>query len=153
MIRHLLHIISYALIITGIAACSTTKKLADDEVLYTGVNHFKVNSPENEKLPSEVKSQIFNVINVKPNNPLYSPYIRTPFPIGLWVYNNVNVTSDKGFKHWFYDKFAKDPVLVSNVRPELRVEMIKDILDNNGYFKSTATYQLQFDKRMIKKRV
>ncbi len=151
MIRHLLHIISYALIITGVAACSTTKKLADDEVLYTGVNHFKVNSPENEKLPSEVKSQIFNVINVKPNNPLYSPYIRTPFPIGLWVYNNVNVTSDKGFKHWFYDKFAKDPVLVSNVRPELRIEMIKDILDNNGYFKSTATYQLQFDKRNDKK--
>lgn len=151
MIRYLLHIIAYAIIIAGLAACSTTKKLGEDEVLYTGVNHFKVNSPENEKLPSAVKSQIFNVINVKPNNPLYSPYVRTPFPIGLWVYNNMTVTSDKGFKHWFYNKFAADPVLVSNVRPELRVEMIKDILHNNGYFNSTATYQLEFDKRNHKK--
>ncbi len=26
-------------------------------------------------------------LSVAPNNPLYSPYLRTPLPIGLWAYN------------------------------------------------------------------
>ncbi|MEG0253523.1 MAG: hypothetical protein RR667_05530, partial [Muribaculaceae bacterium] len=67
------------------------------------------------------------------------------------VYNNLEVTSKKGFKHWIYSKLAKDPVLISDVRPELRVEMIKDVLKNNGYFESSESYELLIDKKNKKK--
>ncbi len=36
----------------------------------------------------------------------------------------------------------EEPVLVSDVRPEVRTHMIEQILDNNGYFRGTATYSL-----------
>lgn len=47
-----------------------------------------------------------------------------------------------GLKKKFYDKYVKDPVLVSSVRPQLRTKMLDEILDNNGYFSGTASYEL-----------
>lgn len=140
------------LLILIAASCSTTRRLTDDETLYTGVNKFKVNPTDGEKLPDEMVANMKKVINVKPNNPMpfLSPYVRTPFPIGLWVYNNWN-DSASGLKKWLYEKLVKQPVLVEDVRPEVRTEMIENILDQNGYFGSTATYELQYDKRNKKK--
>lgn len=134
------------------ASCSTTKKLADGDVLYTGVRKIDVRSVENEKLPPEMVSDIKSVINVKPNNPMpfLSPYVRTPFPIGLWVYNNMN-DSARGLKGWIYRKLVRQPVLISDVRPKMRVEMMEDILDKNGYFGSKASYSLIYDKKNNKK--
>lgn len=135
-----------------LAACSTTKRLGPDQTLYTGVNKFKIVPTDNEKVPGEIASQLKAAINVKPNNPMpfLSPYVRTPFPIGLWVYNNWN-DSAKGLKGAIYRWLAKDPVLVSDVRPELRTKMMEQLLDNNGYFGSTATYELEYDKKNPKK--
>ncbi|MEG2219134.1 MAG: BamA/TamA family outer membrane protein [Muribaculaceae bacterium] len=151
MTRYIKHILILFTVMIIAAGCSTTKRLAEDEVLYTGVKHLRINAPDSAKIPSGVKSQISSIINVKPNNPLFSPYVRSPLPIGLWVYNNLEVTSKKGFKHWIYSKLAKDPVLISDVRPELRVEMIKDVLKNNGYFESSESYELLIDKKNKKK--
>ncbi len=93
-------------------------------------------------------------INVTPNNPLpfklIVPYWRSPLPIGLWVYNNWN-DSAKGLKGWLYRKLVEQPVLISDVRPEVRVKMLEDILDNNGYFGSKASYELLYDKKNDKK--
>ena len=77
-------------------SCSTTKRLADDEVLYTGVKKIAVNVPDSVNLPDGVNDQIKEALNVAPNNPLFSPYVRTPFPIGLWVYNNWTIDENTG---------------------------------------------------------
>ena len=139
----------FALLVLG--SCSTTSRLADDEVLYTGVKHITYNAPDGEEIIGDVKDQVFATINVKPNNSLYSPYVRHPFPIGLWVYNHWDNTATKGFKHWIYEKLVAEPVLISDVRPALRVEMINTTLENNGYFGSKASYELQYDKNNPKK--
>ena len=62
------------------ASCSTTKKLGENDVLYTGVKRLKYHE-DSVKVDEGVKTDIFTAINVRPNNPLYSPYLRTPFPI------------------------------------------------------------------------
>lgn len=136
------------LVMAVAASCSTTKKLTEGETLYTGVKKFNIEPTNNEKLPSGMVSDMKEAINVAPNNPmpLLSPYMRIPFPLGLWVYNNIS-DSAKGFKGWIYRNFAKDPVLISDVRPEVRTEMIEDILDKNGYFGSTATYDVNYNKK------
>lgn len=48
-------------------------------------------------------------LSVAPNNPLYSPYLRTPLPIGLWAYNYLYTPKEKGFKYWLYKRLAKQP--------------------------------------------
>ena len=131
-------------------SCSTTSRLAEDETLYTGVKKFEVTPVKGEKVPSEVDTYLFDVINVKPNNSLYSPYLRSPLPIGLWVYNHWN-PDGKGLKGWLYNKFVEQPVVMDEVNPSLRVGMLKSILDNNGYFGGNATYEVLVNKKNNKK--
>lgn len=141
-----------AMLLILAAACSTTKRLTDDEVLYTGVKQLRIVPTDKEKLPGEMVSQIKSAINVPPNNPmpLMSPYVRTPFPIGLLVWNYWP-DSCKGIKGWLYRQLVKEPVLISDVRPDVRAEMIKQILDNNGYFASTAYAEILPDKNNDRK--
>ena len=122
------------------SACSTTKKLGENDILYTGVKHLKYHE-DSVKIDGGVKNDIFTAINVKPNNPLYSPYYRTPFPFGLMLYNNIDENAT-GFKGWLYKHFAAKPVLIRRVNPQARVDMINTILRNNGYFTSSARYEL-----------
>lgn len=122
--------------------CSTTRRLPADEILYTGVKRIEINTPsKKQKEAPGLSDAVFNAINVKPNNCLYSPYLRHPFPLGLWVYNNWS-NPPSGFRHWLYEKLVEDPVLISDVRPEMRVQMLDQILVNNGYFSGKASYEL-----------
>lgn len=141
-----LALVSTMLIICG---CSTTKRLEDDEILYTGVTDIVFNTPANEKIISSVDDQILDAVNVKPNGSIISPYLRSPLQLGLWVYNWGDTTMT-GFKRWIYNRLAKQPVLISDVKPEMRIEMINDILNNNGYFGSKAHYELRYNKRDAK---
>ncbi|MCM1337814.1 MAG: BamA/TamA family outer membrane protein [Candidatus Amulumruptor caecigallinarius] len=125
----------------GAGGCSTTRRLPEGEILYTGVKPLKIQVPEGQKEAPGLGSQVKDAINVAPNNSLISPYYRYPFPLGLWVYNNWN-DPGHGFKHWLYEKLVAEPVLISDVRPEVRVKMIDEILDNNGYFRGHADYEL-----------
>lgn len=84
-IANIIIILSGIVFITG---CSTTKRLGEDEVLYTGVKKMKIEPIEGVKVDGDVISAVKDPLSVPPNNPLYSPYYRTPFPFGLWVYNN-----------------------------------------------------------------
>ena len=86
-----------ATIAIAAAGCSTTSRLEDGEVLYTGVKKITYNEPEGEEVIESVEDQIFSTINVKPNNSLYSPYVRHPFPLGLWVYNHWDNTAESGY--------------------------------------------------------
>lgn len=134
------------------AACSTTRRLEEGQTLYTGVNWIKVNPTDNEKLPGEMVSEVKKAANFKPNNPMpfMSPYVRTPFPVGLWVYNNMS-DSAKGLKGAIYRWLVAQPVLISDVKMDARAKKMEQILDDNGYFGSTVRYELQYDKRNPKK--
>ena len=148
-IRTYLGLVLAALMMLLATACSTTSKLGENDVLYTGVKHLKYHE-DNVKLDEGVKTDIFTAINVRPNNPLYSPYYRTPFPIGLMIYNNIDEDAT-GFKGWLYKHFAAKPVLIKRVNPQTRVDMINTILRNNGYFTSSAKYELHPDSSNPKK--
>lgn len=133
---------AFCIVLMLTTSCSTTKRIPDGEFLYNGLN-MKVDAPEGVKMPGDVKSDLVKSVNVKPNNalPLLTPYRRYPFPLGLWVYNNWN-DSARGIKGWLYDRLVSQPVLVSDVRPETRIKMLKSILDDNGYFNSSVSYEL-----------
>ena len=124
------------------SSCSTTRRLPQGEILYTGLKGVDVETPDGSKFPEDVKSGLTEAVSVKPNNSLLgSASVRYPFPLGLWVYNNWP-NPKSGLKHWIYEKLAADPVLVSEVRPEVRVHMLDRLLDDNGYFSGSTSYEL-----------
>lgn len=137
----MLRLVAAALIFSAVS-CSTTRRIPDDEVLYTGVKKVAVErTADSTAIPSALSSEISRAVDVAPNNYIKMLKWRYPFPLGLWVYNNWP-NPKKGFKHWIYEKLVEEPVLVSDVRPEVRTHMIEQLLDNNGYFRGTATYSL-----------
>ncbi len=131
----------FCLLLTA-AGCSTTKRLGADEVLYVGVKHIEVVAQDGKKPPHGVESQVKDVLSAKPNNPLFSPYVRTPLPTGLWAYNYLHTDKTHGFRSWLYKRLAKDPVLINDVQPDIRLQMAGDVLENNGYFGAAASYEL-----------
>lgn len=134
-----------------LGSCSTTRRIPQGEQLYTGIK--KINfepTPDGEKIPDGLQTQIEEAVEVAPNNYFSMLKWRYPFPLGLWVYNNWP-NPEKGFRHWLYEKLAAEPVLVSDVRPEVRAKMLDEMLDNNGYFRGTATYTVNTEKDAPKK--
>lgn len=109
--------------VLSVAACSTTRRLGSDEVLYTGVKKIRIEPDSGVVLSAAAESAVKEPLSVAPNNPLYSPYIRTPLPIGLWAYNYLYTPRQKGFKYWLFKRLAKQPVLISKVQPRLRTKV------------------------------
>lgn len=132
-----------------ISACSTTRRLGEEDILYTGVKRTAIVPDSGQTLAPGLSDNVKETVNVKPNNCLISPSVRYPFPLGLWVYNNWP-NPPKGFRHWLYEKLVEEPVLISDVRPEVRTEMIDQILDNHGYFRGHASYELAQGKNKKK---
>ncbi len=138
-----LRALKYILLLTLpllLAACSTTKRIAADDALYDGMK-LKIEAEPGEKVPSGLKSEISKSVTVKPNNPWPWTNIRDPFPVGLWIWNHWS-GHKHGLKHWVYEKWASEPVLISDVRPDLRTRMIDQVLHNNGYFHGVVDYNL-----------
>jgi len=131
------------------ASCSTTRRLGSDEVLYTGVKKILIEPDSGVVLTPAAESAVKEPLSVAPNNPLYSPYLRTPLPVGLWAYNHLYTPKEKGFKYWFYKRLAKQPVLISKVQPQLRTKVAEQVLENYGYFGSRAADSLLYRKRNL----
>lgn len=135
----LIRIMLIGLAALAAAGCSTTSRLAPDEQLYNGIKKTTVSAPDGQKVNPGIKADVSKALTVKPNNPWPMTNIRNPFPIGLWIWNHWS-GHEKGLKHWAYEHFAAEPVLMSEVRPDLRVKMVDEMLNNNGYFRSRTTY-------------
>lgn len=133
-----------------LASCSTTRKLADGEMLYVGVKKMDIVAPEKVKLNSTQSSAASSPLSVKPNNSLYAPYLRSPFALGLWVYN-WDIKREKGLKWWLYRKLAKEPVLISDVQPELRLKMVENNMKDFGFYGTRLSYEVIPKKRNPKK--
>ena len=130
------------------AACSTTKRLEPGETRYTGMGKFDVIPTDGHKIPSALDAELRKTGETDANNYIIAPFIK--IPLGLWVYNNWN-DSTKGLKGWLYRKLVKPPVLISDVKPEVRVKLMEQMLDNNGYFGSTVRYNVEPSKHNDRK--
>ena len=118
--------------ITG--ACSNTRFLADDQLLYTGKNEVFVS--DSEKINDRLVKQITESATfIKPNNSLGGK--RLLLPVGLWIYNYRKPGENKK-PGWFYRTLAKEPVLVSTANPEVRSRKLESDLFGNGYFNASV---------------
>ncbi|MCM1452824.1 MAG: BamA/TamA family outer membrane protein, partial [Clostridium sp.] len=141
--RHII-ILAAAILLMALGACSTTKRIPEGETLYTGLKGVDVTEPG---VPEPVEEALHSAVDVATTKKTF-----WVLPLGLWAWNCYNpADSTGGLKKWIYNKFAKEPVLVSDVRPALRVQMLDKILDNNGFFRGHASYELVQPKGNDKK--
>lgn len=91
---------------------------------------------------AEVKEEVEAVLAYAPNNALFgSSSLRSPLPVGLWLYNGL-VDSKSGLGKWIFKTFAATPVYVSTVSPEVRARVASNTLHNYGYFGGSVDYSV-----------
>ena len=126
-----------------VCACSVTKNLPEGEVLYIGQKPLQIQGDDSLNVVGTVAlEEVRSALATAPNNAfLGSSSVRTPFPIGLWIYNAF-AKSESGLGKWLFNHFAADPVLISGVNPGIRSQAAKNILRDYGYFRGNVTYEV-----------
>lgn len=99
------------------------------------------------------KTEVEAVLAYPPNNALFgSSSLRSPFPVGLWIYNS-SVNHQHGLGKWFFKNFAATPVYLSAVNPETRARVATNTLRNYGYFSGRVTPAVVTQKNPRKAKV
>ena len=124
-----------------LAACSTTSAIPDGEQLYTGMKSTKYSNYQSNKHFYDVKEELDVVLATKPNAAwLGSPSMRSPFPVGLWIWNAFSQDTTR-FSRWMVRAFGSSPVLMSSTTPDLRVTVGENLLRKRGYFNGKVSYE------------
>jgi len=131
-------------------ACSNTRHLEEDQLLYTGRGQVSITNREKVSESKMAEKVADEVTFFKPNGALFGTRRVLP-PLGLWTYNYMKPKDEGKKPGWFYRTFSSDPVLVSQVNPEQRCRKIESDLFNNGFFNSKAWFELDTNRRNPKK--
>jgi len=129
-------------------ACSNTKFMTGDQMLYTGRKKINIVSSEKGKLIKPAEEIAAEVSYAEPNNSLMGK--RVLLPVGLWYFNYKKPKEGKK-EGFFYRKLKEEPILVSNVNPEQRCLKIESDLFSNGYFNSNTWYTLDTARNNARK--
>ena len=127
-----------ACVIIALTACSTTSSLPEDEKLYLGIEKISYTDYEKNAHFVATQEELEAALACPPNASLFgSSTYRSPFPIGLYIWNAFS-ESDNKFGSWIGKTFGSKPVLMSVVNPELRASVAESTLKAYGYFHGTV---------------
>lgn len=134
--------------------CSTTSHLPEDEVLYTGINSTKIEGEKGTFAESVALDEVEAALAYAPNASFMgSSYVRSPLPIGLWVYNALVDKQNTVFNKWIFNSFSTTPITISNVNPLTRTKVATNLLQNYGYFHGDVDYELVNQKNPRKQKI
>ncbi len=128
------------------AGCSVTRYLPPNESIYVGAEIKIVpDSAVSAKAAKTVKSELEPIIRPKPNSTLLG------FPYKVWMYYFLGEPKkEKSFKGWFRKRFGEAPVFASRRAVTTNSTVLVNYLNNEGYFRSTASGELTEKDRKAK---
>ena len=130
------------LLLSFIVGCSSTKSIPEGDQLFTGLSKITYEAPERGKHFVAVQEEVEAALATAPNGSLFgSSSLRSPFPIGLWVWNAFVNDSD-AVSRWLLNSFGSRPVLMSWVNPELRASVARQVLRAHGYFRGDVSFNV-----------
>ena len=123
-------------ILITLSACSNTRFLTDDQLLYTGRGEIEITPTEPGMSTSQVKNRVRAITDHKMNNGFLGR--RLVPPVGLWTYHYWNPEPDRKLATGLKKSMAAAPILISDVNPDLRAQAVENELMNMGYFNATV---------------
>lgn len=147
--RGLLAYIALWIVILMLSACSNTRFLTDNQLLYTGRESVEVIPEEEGMKTSEVKATVNSLTDHKVNNGILGKRLLPPF--GLWIHNYWKRDRPEQERGWIYKTLSADPVLVEDVNPDLRAQVIENELFDLGYFESEVWASVDTSRKNPKK--
>ncbi|WP_462281230.1 translocation and assembly module lipoprotein TamL [Salinivirga cyanobacteriivorans] len=134
----------YLLVILLIAqACTTTKSLKKDQLLYKETN---INIKGTEYIDKVLLARKLNKqITPKPNDRLFGA-----IPLKLLIYNSFNDSlPEKGLRPWLKRKLAAPPVVYKPMYVDRSEKLLQEYLFNHGYFHNSVESHIETNKRKV----
>ncbi len=148
------HILPFVCSLIFLFSCSTTSNLPEGETLYTGVKSTTINGAKGTIAEDIALTEVEAALAYAPNNAFMgSSSVRTPLPIGLWIYNGLYNKHDSGINKWLFDTFGSTPVTLSSVNPATRTKVATNTLQNYGYFHGYVDHEIIDQKNPRKKKI
>lgn len=154
-------ITAFADAVTAISDILDGKRQLTPEVLANGgrtlskeeKKELKKAQARNEEDFATAKEEVEAVLAYPPNNAIFGSSKRSwPWQVGLWIHNGMHDKKGKLGK-WVYKKFGTDPVLISNVSPEMRTKVATNTLHSYGYFQGHVGYDVITQKNPKKAKI
>lgn len=137
------HVLTYSIGLLLIASCNPTKYIADNEKLYKEGDVII----HNDTIPKERKegfeSFLEEALMPKPNSKFLGMY----FKLGLWNMGGGPDTSTNFIKR-FLKKQGQEPVLLSDVNREYNENLLRNKMENLGFFNARVTSDTLIDGKM-----
>lgn len=116
------------------ASCSSTKNIPQGDALYTGSSVTIKDNAISRKQKKDVRKQLDGLTRPRPNKKFLGMRFK------LWAYNFAGTkATGRGLRGWLKNKVGEPPVLLSEVRLDHNVDVLKSYLENKGYFQAKVT--------------
>lgn len=120
------------------SGCSLERFQGSGEVLYTGIQHIKVEGNTQSDEATTAVAALEEGLSYAPNNAFFgSSSVRWPIPLYRpWLYLR-HAESDTFLGRMLY-RLGSKPVWIADVKPELRAKVGERILQESGFLSSTV---------------
>lgn len=137
-----------------LASCSTTSNLPEDEYLYTGIKSITIKDNVDSEAEELALSEVKGSLAYAPNNSFMgSSSLRTPLPVGLWIYNSLVNNQGNSVSRWLFNTFGTTPKTISSANPATRSKVATNLLQNYGYFNGYVDYTIVGQKNPRKQKI
>ncbi|WP_049784118.1 translocation and assembly module lipoprotein TamL [Marivirga tractuosa] len=135
-----IHIALISLLGGSFYSCKTTKNLQDGQKLYEG-GKIKLKETESSKYKNELKRDLEEVNRPQPNEKIAG--VR----IGLWAHQRVENDRASFYAKWVNKRIGEKPVFLDQVNSNSVKKLMKNRMENLGYFNSKINHEVVEKKR------
>jgi outer membrane protein insertion porin family len=132
-------ILIFAMLLFG--SCNITKLVPKGDALYTGASIKMEDATLSKKEKNKVISQTKKLPRPLPNKKFLGIHFK------LMFYNMSGNPEKGGFIRKFFRKIGQPPVLLSSVNLDYNVKLLKNYLENIGYFQAEAIGNTSIKKK------
>ncbi|SMG51609.1 Outer membrane protein assembly factor BamA [Marivirga sericea] len=135
-----LHIALVSLLGGSFYSCKTTQKLEEGTRLYTG-GKLNIKDAENIKYKKELLEGLEEVNKPRPNEKIGG------LRLGLWAHQKVEDEEAGFYAKWVNKRIGEDAVLLDKVNTNNVQKLMKNRMENLGYFNSKVQYEIKKNKK------
>ena len=124
--------LAFVIVIFSIASCSNTKNLPAGDALYTGAS-VKIKDDIAAKKKKALQEDLTGLTQPKPNTTFLGMRLKLSF------FNMAGDPNKGGFIRKFFRNIGEPPVLLSDVNLENNSKVLRNYLENKGYFHAAVS--------------
>ncbi|MFD2916460.1 translocation and assembly module lipoprotein TamL [Psychroserpens luteus] len=128
-IQHIIYLFFFGILLHS---CSIRKYIPDGERLYTGAK-IEIKADSSVKNVDDLKLELETILRPTPNSKFLG------MRPGLYYYYKTQKENPGFINRWLYKQIGEKPVYQSNIKTFEIEDILRNRLENNGFFYSTAT--------------